>query len=81
MANLHDQGWGDRVRSAQLEGDCAPISYAWDLDNDGVFEAEGMEVPFDSTAMIHGGHEVTLRVCEGSVCDTDTALVFIFWTF
>lgn len=51
------------------------LTYAWDLDNDGVFETAGATADF---AGLDGpaSHAVTLQVCDPqAACGTDTATV------
>lgn len=51
------------------------LTYAWDLDNDGVYETAGATPDF---AGLDGpaSHPVTLQVCDSqAACDTDTATV------
>ncbi len=51
------------------------LTYAWDLDNDGVFETAGATADF---AGLDGpaSHPVALQVCDPqAACDTDTATV------
>ena len=51
------------------------LTYAWDLDNDGIYETPGVTASFwalDGPA----SHPVTLQVCDPqAACDTDTTTV------
>ena len=53
-----------------------PLTYAWDLDNNGSFETAGQAVPFSST--ITGTFTVTVQVSDGdggTATDTTTVTV------
>ncbi len=63
--------------SASVDPDGDPLAFAWDLDNDGVFETAGQSPTF-SAAGIDGpsAQTVVLRVCDPSnACDTDSSTV------
>jgi PKD repeat protein len=56
-----------------------PLTFAWDIDNDGTFEAPGQNVTF-SAGDLDGpsGQTVVLQVCDTSdACDTDSTTVNI----
>ena len=56
------------------------LSFAWDLDNDGVFETSGSSPTFSAAALDGpGSRTIRLRVCDdGPLCSTSTTTVDIF---
>lgn len=60
-----------------------PTSYAWDMNNDGVFELPGSSVMFDASGRDGTANQIVrLEVCvtdaeEASACDTDVASIDI----
>jgi hypothetical protein len=53
-------------------------TFAWDLDDDGVFEAPGQQVTFAAGAHDGpGSADVTVRGCDGSLCATASVSVAI----
>jgi hypothetical protein len=61
--------------SGQVTG---PLIFEWDLDGDGVFETPGQSVTFSAAGLDGlGSKTVTLRLDDGGVISTDTAVVVI----
>lgn len=58
--------------SSDEEGD--PMTFAWDLDDDGSFESPGVAVTF-SRVDGPADHTVTLRVCDPYSCAEDSTTV------
>ncbi len=56
-----------------------PLSFSWDLDDDGLFETSGANPTFDSSGFVGAGpHVVTLRVDDGDLgVTTDSTTVTI----
>lgn len=66
----------DGTGSSDPDGD--PLTYAWDLDENGSFETTGATPDFSAAGLDEGDYTVTLRVCDPSgECDTDTAIVHV----
>jgi predicted extracellular nuclease len=59
-----------------------PLTYAWDLDDNGTFETPGPSATF-SAALLQAPAERTIRVrvSDGSSTATDTATVTVIWAF
>lgn len=51
------------------------LTYRWDLDNDGIFETDGIVVEFVNTADGPATHLVSLQVCDYLNCDSDSGMV------
>ncbi len=56
-----DEGSSITVTAAGTDPDDDPLTYAWDLDNDGLFETSGQSVSF-SAALLDGPDTVTITV-------------------
>ncbi len=56
-----DEGSTITVSATGSDPDGDPLTYAWDLDNDGVFETPGQSVSF-SAALLDGPDSVTITV-------------------
>lgn len=55
-----------------------PLSYAWDFDNDGLFDdAAGTAPTFSAAVLDDGSYPVALRVSGGSLADTDSTAVTV----
>ncbi|MDP3064196.1 MAG: PKD domain-containing protein [Chloroflexota bacterium] len=53
-----------------------PMTYAWDLDNDGVFETPGKTVTFSTIGKELGAYTVSFRACDPSrACAISTTTV------
>jgi len=63
----------DGTGSSDPDGD--PLTFEWDLDNDGVFETSGATPSFSRPDP--GIYPVTLKVCDAYLCDTDTVDVYV----
>lgn len=51
------------------------LSYSWDLDDDGVFETDGIIVEFENTSDGPADHNVSLQVCDYLNCTVDSGIV------
>ena len=66
----------DGTGSSDPDGD--PLTYEWDLDDNGSFETTGATPDFSAVGLDEGDYTVTLKVCDPSgECDTDTAIVHV----
>ena len=73
-----DEGGTVTLNGTGSDGNGDPLTYSWDLDNDGAFETPGQEVTF--SAELRDGPDsqiVVLQVCDDAACSTDTATVNI----
>jgi hypothetical protein len=72
--------WGNTALAAvAIDPDGDPLSFAWDLDNDGIFDREGAETTFDADGL-DGPYpfRVGLLVCDGlGGCDRETTRIEI----
>lgn len=72
----------DEGNTIQLDGsgssdpDGNPITYAWDLDNDGLYDDSTQMMPLFS-GVDDGTYTVGLRVSDGDLTGTDTATVTV----
>ncbi|MBT3942554.1 MAG: hypothetical protein HOC77_02015 [Chloroflexi bacterium] len=67
--------------AASFDPEGAPLSFEWDLDNDGLFEIGPTSVPeavFDASGFSSPDvRTIALRACDPLACATDTAQVVI----
>ncbi|MCP4090940.1 MAG: PKD domain-containing protein, partial [Gammaproteobacteria bacterium] len=64
--------------SGSSDPDGNPISYAWDLDNDGVFDdATGVNPAFDAGALDNGIYTVGLKVSDSLRDDVNTTTITV----
>ena len=72
------EGSSANLTATGTDPDGDPLTYRWDLNNDGVFETAGQTVPFDATA-IDGPAErtVAVQVSDGKLSSTDTTVVHV----
>src|SRR5581483_363849 len=74
-----DEGGSTTLTGSGTDPDGDPLSYAWDLDNNGSFESSGKSVTF-SAANSDGpsSQPVALQVCDDShACNTATTAVSV----
>jgi hypothetical protein len=74
-----NEGGTVTLNGTGTDSDNDPLSYAWDLDNNGTFETSGQSPSFSAVAKDGpSSPTVVLRVCDTSNdCDTDNATVNI----
>ena len=72
-----DEGGSVVVTAVGSDPDGDPLTYAWDLNNDGVFDTLGGSVTFSAANLDGPGtHIITVRVTDpGGLSATDTATV------
>ncbi len=64
--------------SSSTDPNSLPLSYAWDLDNDGLFDdATGTTTTFSAAALDDGVFPVALLVNNGTLTDTDSSSVTV----
>jgi hypothetical protein len=70
------------VSATGSDPDGDPLTYAWDLDDNGTFETPGQTATF-SAALLQAPLSLTIRVraSDGSLSATDTATVNVIWAF
>jgi len=66
----------DASRSFDVDIPAEPLTYSWDLNNDGLFDdATGITVEFSNTADGPATHPISLQVCDPYNCDIDSGTV------
>jgi hypothetical protein len=77
-----DEGGSVTVTATGSDPDDDPLTYAWDLDNDGTFETSGQSATFSAAALqAPASRTIRVRVSDGSLTATDSATVNVIWTF
>jgi predicted extracellular nuclease len=70
------------VSATGSDPDGDPLSYAWDLDNNGTFETSGQSATFSAEALqAPQSLTIRVRVSDGSLSATDIATVNVIWAF
>jgi hypothetical protein len=60
------------------DSDNDPITFAWDLNNDGIFETQGQNPVFSAAGVVVGDHTVILQVCDDkNACTTASTIVTV----
>lgn len=66
------------LNGSGTDQDNDPLTFKWDLDNNGSFETVGQNVSFPSVGLSLGDHTVTLQVCDTQgACATSSATVTV----
>ncbi|MBI2935770.1 MAG: DUF642 domain-containing protein [Chloroflexi bacterium] len=70
------EGGSVQLNGAGSDPDNDPLTYAWDLDNNGTFETPGQSVTFSAAGRDGPSNQtVVLRVCDENACATSNATV------
>jgi predicted extracellular nuclease len=70
------------VSATGSDPDLDPLTYAWDLDDDGIFETSGQAATFSAAALpAPGTHTIRVEVSDGLLTARDTATVDVIWDF
>jgi hypothetical protein len=72
-----DEGGSVNVHASRTDPENGALAYAWDLDNDGTFETDGQDVPFNA-ASVDGPATKTIKVQvsdDMGLTATDEAIV------
>lgn len=74
-----DEGGSITLAGSGTDPDQDPLTFKWDLDNDGTFETEGQSPTFSAVGLDGPSTQtITLQVCDPhGACSADTAAVSI----
>lgn len=73
-----DEGETVQVTATGNDPENGPLTYDWDLDNNGSFETPGQSVPFSAATLNPGLYTIAVKVTDdGSLTATDQATVTV----